>query len=157
MDRSFRFEQLTAIRPEDVKVLKALVKSLDPSATFDLSSVRADMRSGVTSIFVLRHRSRIVASATAVRFSTPTGKHCRIEDVVVDGRLRGKGLGREIMTLTLEALEKDGVERIELTSRPSRLAANALYQSLGFKLRETNVYRGTCKTSILVRRDAAPT
>jgi len=33
-----------------------------------------------------------------------------------------------------------GADRIELTSRPSREPANALYQKLGFSRRDTNVY-----------------
>ena len=95
---------------------------------------------GTTSVFVLRRRSRIVASATAVRFSTPTGSHCRIENVVVDERMRGRGLGREIMEKTLDALRAMNVSHIELTSHPSRVAARALYRSLGFKPRKTGVF-----------------
>jgi ribosomal protein S18 acetylase RimI-like enzyme len=33
------------------------------------------------------------------------------------------------------------VRSVDLTSRPSRDAANQLYQRLGFVRRETNVYR----------------
>jgi len=142
-NRDFRFERLTDIRPDDAKTLKTLVGSLDSEAAFDVSALRTAVRHGMTAVFVLRHRSRIVASATAVRFATPTGKHCRIEDVIVSERFRGKGLGRQIMSKTIEALERDGVSVIDLTSRPSRVAANALYRSLGFKRHRTNVYRLT--------------
>ena len=34
-----------------------------------------------------------------------------------------------------------GASEVDLTSRPSRKAANALYQKIGFVQRETNVYR----------------
>lgn len=34
-----------------------------------------------------------------------------------------------------------GVTKIVLTSSSSRIAANALYQKIGFVKRETNVYR----------------
>ena len=98
------------------------------------------LRSGTTRLFVLRHRGMIVACASAVFFDTPTARHCRIEDVVVDSGLRGSGLGRQIMEKTLAALRQDGVRNVELTSRPARKAANALYRSLGFALRKTNVY-----------------
>jgi ribosomal protein S18 acetylase RimI-like enzyme len=73
-------------------------------------------------------------------FATTTGNHCRIEDVVVDEKHRGKGLGRRLMSKTIEALREMNVKRVELTSRPSRTVANKLYRSLGFKLRKTNVY-----------------
>jgi ribosomal protein S18 acetylase RimI-like enzyme len=39
-----------------------------------------------------------------------------------------------------EAADK-GLRFVDLTSRPSRDIANNLYQSLGFRLRETNCYR----------------
>ena len=138
--RAFRFERLSEISAADGKALKRLTALLDPAATFDLPSLRTSLRHGTTSIFVLRHRTAIVASATAVRFPTPTGRHCRIEDVVVDERHRGKGLGRKLMEHTIAALRESDVRGIELTSRPSRVAANALYKSLGFAQRKTNVY-----------------
>jgi ribosomal protein S18 acetylase RimI-like enzyme len=34
---------------------------------------------------------------------------------------------------------------VDLTSRPSREAANRLYQRIGFERRETNVYRYNLK------------
>ena len=34
-----------------------------------------------------------------------------------------------------------GAKTVDLTSRPSREAANRLYQRIGFEPRETNVYR----------------
>ena len=37
--------------------------------------------------------------------------------------------------------EKLGVNTVDLTSRPSREAANRLYKRLGFVQRDTNIYR----------------
>ena len=138
--RQSGFEQLSDLTSADEADLKRLTGQLAPDAATDFSALRSAIRGSTTSVFVLRRRSRIVASATAVRFSTPTGSHCRIEDVVVDERLRGKGLGRKIMEDTLAALRKAGVAHIELTSHPSRVAARALYRSLGFKPRRTGVF-----------------
>lgn len=138
---SLRFSRLKIITPSDAARLKELAYLLDKGASFNVRLLRRSVRDGVTRIFVLRREERIAASATAVVFSTPTGRHCRIEDVVVDGTLRGLGLGREIMTRTLAALAKEGIEDVELTSRPSRLAAQALYRSLGFEKRETDVFK----------------
>jgi len=33
-----------------------------------------------------------------------------------------------------------GVEKLKFTSKPQRIAANALYQKMGFERKETNVY-----------------
>ena len=134
------FGQLFDLTPADEADLKKLVGQLAPDAATDFPALRSSIRGGTTSVFVLRCRSRIVASATAVRFSTPTGRHCRIEDVVVDGRMRGRGLGRKIMENMLAVLRETGVAHIELTSHPSRVAARALYRSLGFKPRKTGVF-----------------
>ena len=136
-------EQLTSITAQDAAQLRKLVRQLDPTAQFDAKALQGSLRRGETLLYVLRRRSQIVACATAVLFTTPTGSHCRIEDVVVDERHRGRGLGRKVMDQTLAVLRKRHVGVVELTSRPSRVAANALYRSLGFALHKTNVYKLT--------------
>ncbi len=83
----------------------------------------------------------IVGSATLSILRTPTGTHARLEDVVVDGAVRGKGIG-EALTLEVIHLAKEaGADTIALTSNPRREAANRLYQRLGFTRWETNTYR----------------
>lgn len=134
-------EQLTALSQKDAAQLQNLIAQLDPSAHFDAKALQQSLRRGETILFVLRRRSRIAASAALVRFTTPAGSHCRIEDVIVDEKLRGKGLGRKLMAKILTTLREMRVGGIELTSRPSRIAANALYKSLGFTLHKTNVYK----------------
>jgi ribosomal protein S18 acetylase RimI-like enzyme len=71
----------------------------------------------------------------------PSGLKIWIEDVVVDEAHRGEGLGRELMLHAIEYSKSLGAKTIELTSRPARIAANKLYQSLGFVHYETNVYK----------------
>ncbi len=83
----------------------------------------------------------IVGSLTLVIFHIPTGIRAWIEDVVVDLDARGKGVGEALNTFALAEAKRQGATTVDLTSRPSREAANRLYQRLGFKARETNVYR----------------
>jgi ribosomal protein S18 acetylase RimI-like enzyme len=64
-----------------------------------------------------------------------------IEDVVVDERARGRGVGRSLTTASIEGARAAGARTVELTSRAARVEANAMYQRLGFEQRETNVYR----------------
>ncbi len=64
-----------------------------------------------------------------------------VDDVVVDESLRGQGIGRLLMEAVHAEARRLGLRHLDLTSRPARVAANALYQSLGYELRETNVYR----------------
>jgi ribosomal protein S18 acetylase RimI-like enzyme len=83
----------------------------------------------------------IVGSLTLVIFRIPTGLRAWIEDVMVDESARGRGVGEALNRFALDRARADGARTIDLTSRPSREAANRLYQRLGFTERETNVYR----------------
>ena len=84
---------------------------------------------------------RILGSATLATFITPTGTHGWIEDVIVDRDARRRGIGRALTEACLEKARQISLREVNLTSRPSREAANKLYQELGFQQRETNVYR----------------
>jgi ribosomal protein S18 acetylase RimI-like enzyme len=83
----------------------------------------------------------ILGSMTLVVFRIPTGVRAWIEDVVVDEAARGRGVGAVLNARALEIAYGLGSTTVDLTSRPSREAANRLYQRLGFELRNTNVYR----------------
>ncbi len=92
-------------------------------------------------VFVARLEGRIVGSLTLVLYRIPTGVKAWIEDVVVDEAARGHGIGELLNRAALDEASRRGVKGVSLTSRPSREAANRLYQRIGFTTRETNVYR----------------
>lgn len=83
----------------------------------------------------------ILGSLTLAWFRIPTGVRAWIEDVVVDGEARGRGVGEALNREALERARELGARTVDLTSRPSREAANRLYQRIGFIARDTNVYR----------------
>ncbi len=83
----------------------------------------------------------IVGSMTLAVFRIPTGVRAWIEDVVVDTAARGQGVGEALNRKALAIAGDRGARTVDLTSRPSREAANRLYQRIGFVKRETNVYR----------------
>jgi ribosomal protein S18 acetylase RimI-like enzyme len=62
---------------------------------------------------------------------------------VVDEAVRGRGVGEGLSQEAVRRALELGARTVELTSRPSREAANRLYQRLGFVLRDSNVYRYT--------------
>lgn len=67
-----------------------------------------------------------------------------IEDVVVRPEYRGKGIGRAMVEAAVgHVKDNDGHAVIYLTSNPSRLAARALYRSVGFEDYDTGVFRIT--------------
>lgn len=85
--------------------------------------------------------SRIIGTASVYihhQFEKTMG---HVEEVVVDETYRGQGLGKKLMGELMRLAKKKGIKELDLTSRPVRVAANALYQKLGFVQRETNVYR----------------
>ena len=83
----------------------------------------------------------ILGVLTLVIFPIPTGIRAWIEDVIVDDAARGKGVGRVLNETAIEHAFAQGAITVDLTSRPSREAANRLYQRIGFVQRDTNVYR----------------
>jgi ribosomal protein S18 acetylase RimI-like enzyme len=83
----------------------------------------------------------VLGALTLVVFRIPTGVRAWIEDVVVDGEARGRGVGESLNQFALALARSKGAKTVDLTSRPSREAANRLYQRIGFVARETNVYR----------------
>lgn len=83
----------------------------------------------------------IVGVLTLTFFRIPTGLQARIEDVVVDGEARGRGVGKQLTAAAIQRAQGAGAKAVGLTSRPARQAANRLYLSMGFEMRETNVYR----------------
>ncbi len=73
--------------------------------------------------------------------ASPTGIKAWIDDIVVDSASRRRGYGKSMMDFLISEARRLGAGSVSLTSRPERIAANSLYRSLGFELRQTNTYR----------------
>jgi ribosomal protein S18 acetylase RimI-like enzyme len=103
----------------------------------------AIVASPATVLFVARDidTGEIVGSLTLALFRIPTGLRAWIEDVVVDEAVRGQGVGMALNQAALARARAEGARTVDLTSRPSREAANRLYKRIGFVERDTNVYR----------------
>jgi len=116
-----------------------LSKSNPPPA---LDEVEELLASDAITQFVARDDDgRIIGVATLAVFPIPTARRAWIEDVIVDEALNGRGIGAALTKAMIDRARARGCKTIELTSRPSREAANHLYRKLGFTVRETNVYR----------------
>ena len=125
---------------EIVEAMARLIPQLSSAAPPDAASL-ATMIAGGSTLFVARVDGRIVGSLTLVFYRIPTGLKAWIEDVVVDESARGLGVGEALSVAALDEARRHGVKYVSLSSRPSRGAANRLYQRLGFAARDTNVYR----------------
>lgn len=130
--------------PELVDAMNRLIPQLSssnpPPTEAELATI---IGQEACDVIVARDGNTIVGSLTLVVFPIPTGIRAWIEDVVVDEAARGKGVGEALNTFALQRARERGAKTVDLTSRPSREAANRLYQRLGFVARDTNVYRYT--------------
>ena len=116
------------------------LSSSNPPPTDD--ALRAIIASPASLLLIARDdRGSILGSLTLVVFPIPTGIRAWIEDVVVDEAARGQGVGEALNRAALDRARAEGARTVDLTSRPSREAANRLYKRLGFVERATNVYR----------------
>jgi len=134
-----RVQQVTA---ELVEAFARLLPQLSRSAVpLDTEALERLAGWNGNCLLVARVDGAIVGTLTLAMFPIPTGLRAWIEDVVVDESARGHGVGA---ALTLEAIRlarAEGARTVDLTSRPSRAAANRLYERLGFELRDSRVYR----------------
>ena len=135
-------EAVRQVTDELVDAAGRLLAQLSSSATSlgpgDLA--RITTHDGVT-LFVARGEDGVVGMLTLVIFPLPSGLRARIEDVVVDQGARGNGVGTALTMAALDLARQQGARTVDLTSRAARVAANRLYQHLGFRLRDSNVYR----------------
>lgn len=121
--------------------LSHLLPQLSSSPPPTLDELRLITDNPESVLFVARLEGRIVGSLTLIFYRIPTGLKAWIEDVVVDESARGHGIGELLNRAALDEARRRGAKAVSLTSRPSREAANRLYQRIGFESRPTNVYR----------------
>lgn len=144
--------RLQSVTDAQIGEILALMRELDPEITVTPEMVRCAVEAPGTYFFALMDEAqadatpaaaaRIVGCASLCVFHSPTGCKAHIEDVVVLAEYRGRQLGRRLVEHLIEyaRTELKNVD-LYLTSRPHRVAANELYQSLGFRRKETNVYK----------------
>ncbi|MFZ1983720.1 MAG: GNAT family N-acetyltransferase [Desulfatitalea sp.] len=133
-----------AFNPELLAAVNALLPQLsDAARPIGEAEMAAVLCTQGTILFVAVEAEKYFGMLTLVTFAALTGKRARIEDLVVDAQARGKGVGRRLVAHAIQAAERSGARGVDLTSNPSRLAANRLYQAMGFELQSTNVYRWT--------------
>ena len=122
-------------------VVRLLGQLTSRSITFTEDDYRRLIATPHSPLFLLTDGDVVVGMLTVGIYLSPTGSKAWIEDVVVDAACRGRGLGRQLVAHAIDYCKQQGIDTLYLTSNPRRIAANALYQSLGFERKETNLYR----------------
>ena len=124
---------------------EAMQRFLDQLTTNPMTLTEAMFRQLLDSdnshLFFLVKDEQIAGMLTIGIYHSPTGGKAWIEDVVVDESFRGQGLSKLLVAHAIEFTKSMGIPSLMLTSNPKRIAANKLYQTMGFERKETNVYR----------------
>ncbi len=145
MARPVEVHEVTEVDRELVAAFERLIPQLSRSNPPPSAEALAAIAASDAAILLVARDpetgGEIVGSLTLVVFPIPTGIRAWIEDVVVDEAARGRGVGEALNRTALDRARRAGARTVDLTSRPSREAANRLYQRIGFEPRETNVYR----------------
>jgi len=137
-----KINQLTVASQEVLNKINSLLNVLTADArvlTFD--ELVEILNSDNTAVFIAEEDGEIVGMMTFVTYRIPSGLKAWIEDVAVDTSKQGKGIGNALIDRAIEYAKQLNISKVDLTTAPFRVAANALYQKLGFVKRETNVYR----------------
>jgi ribosomal protein S18 acetylase RimI-like enzyme len=135
-------EELGVVTDEVVDAFGRLLPQLSSSArTLDAEAIQAIVSSPAVTLLIARTDDKIVGTLSLVVFRIPTGIRAWIEDVIVDEAAGRKGIGTELVKEAVRIAEAAGARNVDLTTRPSRVAAGNLYERAGFEQRETRVYR----------------
>jgi ribosomal protein S18 acetylase RimI-like enzyme len=137
-------EVLSEVTDEVVEAFGRLIPQLSRSAPpLDQAALAAIVAAPAITLLVARTEGAITGTLTLAMFPIPTGIRAWIEDVVVDDAARGHGVGGALTDEALRIARAAGARTVDLTSRPSRVAAGRLYEKLGFEIRDTRNYRYT--------------
>ncbi len=131
--------QITSVTDQQFEQLQALMGVLSQTAKLTREVLTETMRQSKF-YAAFNDEQEIVGCATLCLFVSPTGRKASVEDVVVSPAVQGQGVGRLLMQTLLDEARRHSPITVQLTSRPSRIAANRLYPSMGFQPKETNFY-----------------
>ncbi|MFE4951368.1 GNAT family N-acetyltransferase [Leifsonia sp. NPDC056665] len=131
----------TALDSADLEAIRRLLPQLSRSSTFDEERLVAMLGHPGTDLLVARADGEVAGMATLASFPLATGWRGHVDDVVVDDAYRGQGIARRLLEAIIQLAEARGLRTLDLTSRPSRQAAIALYESVGFVRRDSALMR----------------
>ncbi len=137
-----RIDRITDVDESTVKVFKKLMPQLiDEDKHPSLEELKKVVRSKDTFLFFAIEDDEVLGTLTLVFYQLPSGLKAWIEDVIVDENARGRGVATSLIKHALQIASGEGAKKVDLTSRPYRVAANRLYQKMGFEKRDSNMYR----------------
>ena len=140
----FQMVEITTAQPQDWEGVNDLIDQLSPGKSISWDDYQALLANDSTHLALLMESGdapRVVCRITLCTTFCPTGRKAWIEDVAVHTDYRGRGLSHHLLAWAKTKAQDLLQKKVMLTSRPTRVAANKLYQGEGFAARETNVYQ----------------
>jgi ribosomal protein S18 acetylase RimI-like enzyme len=135
-------EELREVTDDVVDAFARLLPQLSRSAKpLDAAALRALVSSPAVTVLLAKSDDTIIGTLSLVLFRIPTGVRAWIEDVVVDAAAGRQGTGTALVNAAVEHARAAGARTVDLTTRPTRVAAGNLYERAGFSQRDTRVYR----------------
>jgi ribosomal protein S18 acetylase RimI-like enzyme len=141
MSDEIRVHVARSLTDDDFDAIARLLPQLSAGATYDRGRVESMLAHDATDLVVAREGGRLVGMATLASFPLPTGVRGHLDDVVVDRELRGRGIARLLLEAVIDLARSRRLRTLDLTSRPSRESAIRLYESVGFRRRDSLLMR----------------
>lgn len=122
------------------KRLEQLLETLNSHSNFSVENLERLLRSRHSHLYGLYDNGQLIGCCCLGIYYSLTGKKACLEDVAVLPEYQGRGGGRMLVTHATEEAQRLHAGQLQFTSKPARVRANQLYQSMGFEQKETNVY-----------------
>lgn len=138
-----KIQEITTVDSEIQETINNFIRQLTGISSMvsflQIEQIIADNNSHL--FFAINDQGENMGMITVGLYISPTGKKAWIEDVVVDNSYRGQGIGRKLIEFAIQFTKEQNAATLMLTSNQARVSANELYKKMGFKQKETNVYR----------------
>lgn len=139
-------ERISEFSPEIADTVRHLTKQLvsnyKPLTDHEFREI---IQSPQSFLFIAREVStdKVAGMIMAIIYRIPDSKKAYFDDLIVDDQFRKRGVATLLLEKAVATAKEHKASYIELTSNPKRIAAIRLYEKVGFKKRDTNVYRLT--------------
>ncbi|MGI6073027.1 MAG: GNAT family N-acetyltransferase [Fermentimonas sp.] len=145
-----KIERVTHIDDNILKAFQKFIPELtkDPERIPTKDDLKKVIQSPNNYLFIATKGNNVLGSLTLAFYNVPSGIKAWIEDVIVDDEARGQGVATALISHAIETAELNGATKLDLSSQPWRQAANNLYVKMGFKRRDTNMYRLTLNQNL---------
>ncbi len=135
-----QINEIKYLSTTDIQDIQSLLTTLSPNSSFSKENLNSLLRSPESHLYGLYDQDKLIGCCCLGIYHSITGKKACLEDVVVLPEYQGQGGGRMLVSYATEEARRQGVSQLLFTSKPSRIKANRLYQSMDFEKKETNVY-----------------